>query len=139
MEFQPEQLYILILNAESLTDAQKQAYIDRLTNEGVTDALAHELMTIFEKEHANLGNFLEKKKAELEKAKSDLRQAEDEAKPQLAELIESNEKEVADAESEYARQLNEEVEGPFDREVESTIKSNEEAQIAAIRSGLKKK
>ena len=137
MDFKPEQLYILILEAESLTDDQKKAYIKRLNTEGVTDALAKELMKIFAEEGQRLDNFLEIKRKELKKAKENLASAEKEAQPKVFELLQNTEKQLTDAEKEYKRTVTQEVEIPLEKEVESLKKKEEQGEIDTIRNKLK--
>lgn len=137
MTFQPEQLYLLILKAESITDEQKKALIDRLNNEGMTTDLGKELDEIFAREEHRLGNFIEEKKKELDNVKKDLAVAEKEAFPELEKLEKATEQDFETAEKEYSRKLQQEVEIPFDKEIEGIQKTDEQNKITAIRNKLK--
>lgn len=137
MTFQPEQLYLLILKAESITDEQKKALIDRLNNEGMTSELGKELDEIFAREEHRLGNFIEEKKKELNNVKKDLAIAEKEALPELEKLEKATEQDFEATEKEYSRKMREEIEIPFDKEVEGIQKTDEQNKIATIRNKLK--
>lgn len=137
MDFNPQHLYLLILNAESLTDEQKQKYIDRFNREGITDELAKELTEIFEKEEKRLGNYIDQKKKELVEEKAKLKAEKHETQPAVNKLLEDTEDQLKEADAEYGRKLQQEVEIPFDKEIESIQKTDEQNKIAAIRNKLK--
>lgn len=139
MKFEPENLYLLIMSAQSISDTEKNRLINKLNSEGYTQELASELDPIFEKEEERLGNFIEVKKQELDKAKKDLKVEEGRARPELEALAEATKQDFESINGEYGRRVDNEIEGPFYKEIEGLKKSDEENQIAAIKSKLHKK
>ena len=139
MAFEIEQLYLLILQAETVSDDKKKELITRLNEKGLTQDLIDELDEIFAKEEGRLNNFLEKKNAELKELKQQAQDENEAVKPKLDKLLKSHNDGLKALESDYNHKVTTEVEGPFDKAVEGQKRGKEAGVMESIRSMLKHK